>query len=186
MSFLAKVLAGAAAATLLAIAAPLSASATPAYTPHRPDSWARTIVPQTSVRHTIPNETFDPCAALQVSVTSESPSPTLATFAASQLTGALTSDCHGGGAVVKLDFGADTHGVYDVTVSQPGTDRVSYGVVTVIPAKSAAAVAADPADPSSLARTGTTIDMGVLWGAGAAIAAGIVLWVLSRVRRRTR
>jgi hypothetical protein len=183
MSFLAKVLAGAAAATLLAIAAPLSASATTAYTPHRPDNWARTIVPQTSVRHTIPNETFDPCAALHVSVTSESPSPTLATFAASQLTGALTSDCHGGGAVVKLDFGPDTHGVYDVTVSQPGTDRVSYGVVTVIPAKS---TAADAADPSSLARTGTTIDTGVLWGAGAAIAAGIVLWVLSRVRRRTR
>lgn len=179
MSFLAKALAGAAAATLLAIAVPLSASATPAYTPHKPDSWQRTIVPQTSVRHTIPNETFDPCAPLQVSVTSESPSPSLATFAASQLTGALTSDCHGGGAIVKLDFGADTHGVYDVTVSQAGTDRVSYGVVTVIPA-------ADPADPASLARTGTTIDLGVLWGAGAAIAAGIVLWVLSRVRRRTR
>ncbi|GAA4187199.1 hypothetical protein GCM10022288_11850 [Gryllotalpicola kribbensis] len=184
MSFLARALVGAAAATLLAVAAPLSAAAAPApYAPYKPDSWKRTIVPDTSVHHAVPDSTFDPCEPLQISVTSESPSPTFAAFTASQLTGSLTSSCDGGGAVVKLDFGADTRGVYDVTVKQPGTDHYSYGVVTVIPATTAAV-----ADPGLLARTGTSIDVGVLSAAAATVVAGIALWVVSRVRvrRRTR
>lgn len=184
MSLPARIVTTAVAAGLLAVAVPLSAAAAPAsYAPNKPDTWDRTIVPQTFVNHSVPNDTFDPGARLSITVTGESPAPSLAAFTASHLGGTIAADSRGG-ALVKLDFGASTRGVYDVTVSEAGTDNYSYGVVTVIPAAAAADVQA--ADPGALAQTGTTIDVGVLWGAGAAVAAGLVLWVVSRLRRRTR
>jgi hypothetical protein len=172
MPLLARTLAAAALAALLALGAPLAAAADPApYPVTKPDTWKRTITPSTLVVHTVPTGVFGAAAPLQLSVTSECPAPSLAVFDAAQLSGRLVSD-GGGGAVLRLDFGASTCGVYDVTVTEPGAQNVSYGVVTV--------VTADPV----LARTGSSIDLGVLAAAVGALALGALLWVVARVRRR--
>jgi hypothetical protein len=185
MPYLARVLAVAAAAPLLAVAIPIAASAAPTgYPAPKPDSWDRTITPATVVTHSVPGGVFDPNAPLQLTVTGEAAAPTIGLFAASQVNGQLASNS-AGGAVVKLDFGSTTHGVYDVTVTEPGSSDASYGVVTVIPATTAADITKTASDPV-LAHTGTTVDLGVLWGAVAALAAGALLWVASRVRRRSR
>jgi hypothetical protein len=192
-----RTLTTAAAAMLLALVVPLSAAAAPSpYPVNKPDTWDRTIVPATVITHPVPAGTFDAHASLKIVATGESPAPHLGVFAAqaptasrgtvtgSQLNGEIMSD-DVGGAVVKLDFGPTTRGVYNVTVTEAASDNYSYGVVTVIPADSAASLSNVTTDPA-LARTGTTIDAGVLWAAAAAVAAGLLLWVGARLRRRSR
>jgi hypothetical protein len=175
-----------AAATLaLALAFPLSASATPdPYTPLKPDPWSATIASCSTLTRQIADHTFDDNVDLALTVTGVSAAPTIATFSASQLTSHLTSTSTGG-AKLSLDFGSATRGVYEVTLVEPGTEHAAYGVVTV----TAACGAVDPApatSASTLARTGTDIDFRVLWGAGAAVLAGALFWVISRLRRGSR
>ena len=182
------VAAGAAATLALALAAPLSAAAQPhPYTPLKPDTWRITIHPGTIVTHPVPDATFDDnITNLQLAVTGNSPSPSLALFTASQFGAQLASGSNGG-ATIKLNFGMDARGVYDVTLTQPGTENNSYGVVTVITDDAAPTAVTKAVPPAAnLARTGTSIEFGVLWGAGAAVVAGILFWVISRVRRGSR
>lgn len=188
MPLLTRSLLAAGAAALIAVAAPLPAHATPAYPPLQPDTWAVTIHPGTVVTHTVPQHTFDETSGLRLGVTGTSSAPTLGTFAASQL-GAPMQSSGTGGAVIRLDFGLTTRGVYDVTLVQSGTDHNSYGVVTVIPDAAAVVPAAQSntaAAATRLPQTGTHIDEGVLWGAAAAVVVGAVLWAVTAVRRRAR
>lgn len=180
MHSLTRALLVAVAAPLLALAVPIAAAAAPApYAPGKPDTWSRTITPSTVVTHRVPSGVFEPSATVDLTVTAECAPPALAVVSASRLDGRIVSDASGG-AVVKLDFGATTCGVYDVTAAEPGSERVSYGVVTV--------VTADPASASAslLARTGTVIDIGVLGAAAAALIGGAVLLLVARSRRRGR
>lgn len=184
------VAAATAAAALLAVAVPVSAHADQAqYPPLKPDIWSVTIHPDTVVTHNVPGNTFNHSCGLQLAVTGTSPAPTLATFAsASQLAAPMSSDS-AGGAVVKLDFGLTTRGVYDVTLAQSCSGSSSYGVVTVIPDAAAAVDAPDAATAQlagALPQTGTSINLGVLWGAAAAIVVGGAIWIGAAVRRRIR
>jgi hypothetical protein len=75
--------------------------------------------------------------------------------------------------------------VYEVTLKQAGTENNSYGVVTVITDDAApTAVKNAPADPAPLARTGTRVAYGVVWGGASAIVLGLAFWVIARARRR--
>lgn len=183
MALFARTLAIVTLAPLLAVAAPLAASATASpYPVSKPDTWSRTIPPSTVVVHDVPAGVFDASSPLQVTVTSECPAPTLGLFAASQLTGRLTSD-GAGGAVLTLDFGATSCGVYDVTVAEIGAAKDSYGVVTVITTDPASSTTT-AASTSVLAHTGTTISVAVLAATGLALALGALLMIGSRLRRR--
>ncbi|GAA4174912.1 hypothetical protein [Gryllotalpicola koreensis] len=176
---------GAAATLALALAFPLSAAATPdPYTPAKPDPWSVTIASCSTLTRQIPDHTFDDDVDLALTVSGVSAAPTVATFSASQVTSHLTSTSSGG-AELNLHFGSATSGVYEVTLVEPGTEHAAYGTVTV----TAACGAVDPAPAASaskLARTGTDISVGVLWGAGAAVVAGALFWVISRLRRGAR
>jgi hypothetical protein len=177
-----RILSATAAAGLLVLAVPLSAQAADPYTPLKPDTWQVTIHPGTVVTHNVPCGTFDPSSTLQLSATGVSPAPTLAVFAASQLGATQHSDASGC-AQVKLNFGPTTRGVYEVTLAEPGTQNTSYGVVTVV--VDPAVAASRHVQSSALARTGTHISSGIVWGAGAAVVAGIAaLWAGAAARRR--
>jgi hypothetical protein len=177
-----RTLAAVAAGGLLVLAAPLSAQAAGPYPPLKPDTWQATIQPGTVVTHDVPCGTFDPSATLQLSATGVAPAPTLAVFAASQLGATLHSDASGC-AQLKLDFGQSTRGVYEVTLAEPGTQNTSYGVVTVV--VTPAVATGQHLHSTALARTGTLISAGVVWGAGAAVVAGVAaLWAATVMRRR--
>jgi hypothetical protein len=185
MSVVTRSLVAGGVAVALALAVPLSAEAKPhPYTPLKPDTWAVTIHPGTVVTHPVPDATFDDGVDLTLNVTGTSPAPTLALFTASQFSGVATSTVDGG-ATVKLNFGPTTRGVYEVTLKQAGTENNSYGVVTVITDDAApTAVKKAPADPAPLARTGTRVAYGVVWGGASAIVLGLAFWVIARARRR--
>ena len=184
MPLITRIAAASSAAILLAIAAPLSAgAATAPYTPPSPDTWTTTVhACSAEVTHDVPGATFAASTPLQLAVTGTSGAPTVAAFTASRLSATLVSDS-AGGARIKLDFGPAARGVYDVTLAQQGTQRISYGVVNVDNTCAAAAVD-PPATP--LASTGTAIDFQVLWGAAVAAGLGAALWAFTALRSRRR
>ena len=184
MPLITRIAAASSAAILLALAVPLSATAAiPPYTPPKPDTWVTTVHACSAVvTHDVPSGTFAATTPLQLAVTGASGAPTVAAFTASQVGATLLSD-RAGGAQIRLEFGLAARGVYDVTLVQQGTQRVSYGVITLDNTCAAAAVD-PPARP--LARTGTTIDFQVVWGAAVAAGLGLALWAFTAFRSRRR
>ncbi|WP_022881422.1 hypothetical protein [Gryllotalpicola ginsengisoli] len=184
MRTLTKVSAAAAVATIIGVGAPAAAYADQ-YTPPLPDGWAETVSACTTVSHHAAAATFDPGAALQLTVTGEGAEPALAQFTAVAMRAeqfqVVATDA--GAADIRLTFPQGAAGTYQVSLVEPGTQRSSSGVVTVSGVSSCAA--ADP-PVSTLPLNGTSISAATVWGAGGAIIAGAVALIVTSVLRSRR
>ncbi|MFC4243663.1 hypothetical protein ACFOYW_09785 [Gryllotalpicola reticulitermitis] len=210
MPALLRTAAVAAAATVLAVATPLAAqAASPApYAPSKQASWSAAVCAGGTLHHQLPTGTFGASRALLETVTGTGDDAALpGVFLAAQTSYSLTSTARGA-ATVDLTFPTSAVGSYDVSLAQLGGGATSYGAVTVntpgstecpvvaaadSPPDSPVKLSADaPADPppaaatTQLAATGSTVNAGVVWGAGGAIILGAAATLVFGRRRQPR
>jgi hypothetical protein len=157
------------------------AAANAAYTPASSVTVSGPVAPGGTDTVSIAAGSFTPGESVTFSVTGAGKA-TLAALA--QQTVSITKDATSTGAAsVKVTLPVGGSGTYSLTATGATSGNVATAALTVVPADSGAS-ASDPS--GSLAFTGSTVSMLVVWSAAGAIALGIAFMIVLALVRRQR